>query len=565
MKKFYSLFAAALVAGTAMAISPRQLSQQEVYPADNFQTAIEQSRKAVMTDGVVVKGDKVSTSGTNWTVRMNVNPDRWVDLLVFGADRVTYPFEVLPYYWASLYMYDSDAASTAATRLYFDACWPAQAYLDHSQEDDWWIDEDNFDWDRAVEEYGSLEAAQAPASIESMAEVMTAEQFPLYEYPYGYLPGYYGLFNMQLFGAYNCVYKGTSPLWLKPGVAGSTSISMEGAAYLLFNSYDSETMDVDYTIYAPMGPTDDAGGISSVTVTLSDQVQETASVFGWDPINLTPSEVHIFNVGEASADLEIGTLDGSIYAMGDLFEDFEPSQLYYVAYCTSPLTFEGTYNETSLPEGPTVEGSEYPANDQYNFFTNYVTLDLNSDPENTNPEGLAALMDWEGDSSGFLVNVIKPGLLFSGYYRRDISDSLTAAQLLGATGYLYAWGGTPYPGDEEAGGIRPKVGFGDKTNGFNSHFSTSLGAVVNVKFTGEVNFHYSADDYTLVRKVPAVGNADANTLSVKGIASESFAPVVGTEYYNFQGIRLNNAPEQGIYIVREVKADGTVSTKKVAK
>ena len=99
----------------------------------------------------------------------------------------------------------------------------------------------------------------------------------------------------------------------------------------------------------------------------------------------------------------------------------------------------------------------------------------------------------------------------------------------------------------------------------NSHFVSNLGADVSVAFKGDLKYHYDATNYMKVKECPAVGTADASTLAVEEIAADGNAPVIGREYYNFQGIRLNEAPQKGLYMVREMKADGTVSVKKIAR
>lgn len=571
MKKFYSLFAATLVAGTAMAFSPRQISELQAQATPGAAQKVAMNHEAIAAGlGTTLNAPgRVSTSGANWTVRINVNANRWCDLLVFGEDRFKYSFEELPGYWVTFYTYDDNKEKP--TRIFFDAYWPAQAYLDHGNQEDWFLnpgeDDEIFDWERAAEEYGSMEAAQAPASIESMAKVINEEGqvSPLYEFPYGSLPAYYGLFNMQLMGQNSCTYKGTPNLWLKAGVSsGSGSVNMDGAAYLNIKEYDPESMDVTFEMFAPMG-TANSQYVVTVKGTVQDEVTESAAVFGFAPINLTPDEVHIFNLGEANADYEMG--DG--YTLGDFYEDFQPANMYYVAYCTAPLTFEGKYTATTVPVEVAVTGSQ-AATDEFNYFTSYLTLAANADPENTVPEGLATYTWYKFDKDGFLTNEIGPGFLWpSDYFSPQCNDSQTVLKYMGGDGALFGWNSAPYPDLNEKGelqGVIAKIGFGDKTNGFNSYYKSSLGSLVSVKFTGNVKYHYDSRDYTKVKEVPAVGTSDANTLGVKAISgNESNAPVVGVEYYNFQGVRMANAPQKGLYIVRELKADGTVSVKKVAK
>lgn len=579
MKKFYAILAASLVVGTASAASTRTIAKQTASLAPGAKEMVAKAH-ADIAAGIVgedysMKPSKVSQSGKEWTVRINNNSLKWCDMLVFGQEpnTIKYTFEEMPQYWVTLYTYDDN--DDKPTRIYYDCVWPAQAVLDHYGEEAWYInfneDDEIFNWEKAAQEYGSMEAAQAPASIESFAALLKSEESAIFQFPYGSLPAFYGLFNMQLMDQNSCTYQGTTGYWLKAGTrsAGSNSINMEGAAYLAIDAFDADVNDISFTMFAPMGPANATTHEVTVRGTVSDVITgETAAVFGFKDIDITPSEMHIFNLGAADDSYVMGTYNGQEYALGDIFEDFTPAQMYYVAWCTSPLTFEGAYGETELPTSVKSTSSTVTM-DSYNWFTDYVTLVPNADPENTNPEGLATLIDWEVDNDGYITNAIEPGLMFTSYYLikqgRPVLDTQIVVGTLSPNCSIQGWGQSPYPGDEEEGQVVCKFGFGDKTFGYNSRFCTGLGAVVNMKYTGDVKYHYDSTDYNVVKTIKAIGNADAGTVGVKTIAGVSDAETVATEYYNFQGLRLNEAPVKGMYIVREYKADGTVVAKKVAK
>lgn len=57
---------------------------------------------------------------------------------------------------------------------------------------------------------------------------------------------------------------------------------------------------------------------------------------------------------------------------------------------------------------------------------------------------------------------------------------------------------------------------------------------------------------------------DVATSGINAVAVDN-SPVVTTEYYNFQGQRLNNAPENGMFIVKSIKANGSYNATKVVK
>lgn len=574
MKKFYAILAASLVAGTAMAASPRTIAKQTASFAPGAKEVVAKNHAEIAAglagEEYAVKPSKASNSGKNWTMRVNVNAQRWCDMLVFGQapNQIRYSFEEMPQYWVTFYTYDDN--KNAPTRIYFDAVWPAQAVFDHFDEEEWYLNygdpnKEIFNWEKAAEAYGSMEAAQAPVKLEDMAKSLTEEKSALFQFPYGSLPAFYGLFNMQLMEENSCTYQGTTGYWLKEGTASADGrVNMDAAAYFAIDEFDAEVNDMSYTFHAPMG-TANAQHVVTVKATVDDKVTgETAAVFGFNEINLTPSEMHIFNLGAADKEFLMGEYEGEKYTLGDMFEEFKPAQMYYVAWCTSPLTFEGKYGEAELPVTPTSTESSVTT-DAFNYFTDYVTLAPNADPENTNPEGLATLIDWTVDADNFITNAIEPGLMFTGYYNRNAPDTQIVVRLLSPECTVYGWGQVPFPGEESEGQVVCKFGFGDKNDGYNSRFSTSLGAVINMKYTGKVKYHYDETDYRVSKEIDAIGNANAGTLGVKTITSVSNAETVATEYYNFQGIRLNDAPVKGMYIVREYKADGTVVAKKVAK
>lgn len=55
------------------------------------------------------------------------------------------------------------------------------------------------------------------------------------------------------------------------------------------------------------------------------------------------------------------------------------------------------------------------------------------------------------------------------------------------------------------------------------------------------------------------------TSGIEDIVAESDAEVIAVEYYNIQGQKLNVAPENGLYIQKAIKADGTVKASKLVK
>lgn len=107
------------------------------------------------------------------------------------------------------------------------------------------------------------------------------------------------------------------------------------------------------------------------------------------------------------------------------------------------------------------------------------------------------------------------------------------------------------------------------TYGLNFVFGSGMtnGYAIRGSYTGDIIMHNTPDQWLTMTTLPAVGNVDANVLNRDTAveAVESDAPVVSKAFYNFQGQRLSSEPESGMYIIRAVKADGTVKSTKVAK
>lgn len=567
MKKFYAFMAASLVAGTAMAVSPKVTQGMKTAAFDYSKAPlVEQAHQNVMTNPDVtyqLKSSKVDVN-TDWLVRVALNQRTFVDLV--SAD---YTFEEAPYYWYTMSF--SNQTQTPSIAVY-DYIIPCLAVLEHDEDESWWVgtgDDQIFDWDKAAQEYGSKEAAMAPAPFSVICEKMS--QYYMGVIGYGYLAPY-------ACWSYNTsTWNGTQSYFLRPAVRTSSGWNYDNAGKLYLESADDETGDIKCHFYAPIGTRVQSGSdyvFGQLVGTLEDDVVETTALFtGFGISKMNVGEVHIFNMGAATEDYEFTYNNGTTskkYSFGNIF-DFEtgyvPSNMYFVAWCDPALTFEGQYGEASLPNVPKGSSSDITI-DQVNWFKATVLLAENDDPANQNPEGTAYLKGYSCDKDGFLTTPVAPGFVFSAYYLRACPDSQPLAGEFGALGQWYEEVTPPYYETDKQGNVTnyTKMGFGDKAAGFNGYLICDNGALVEYTFTDKIYYHYEVDNYVkAVKEIDAVGTADANvTTGVKNIAV-SDAETVATQYYNFQGMRLNEAPRHGIYIVREIKADGSVVSKKVAK
>ncbi|MBQ9073112.1 MAG: hypothetical protein IJY30_01410, partial [Muribaculaceae bacterium] len=59
--------------------------------------------------------------------------------------------------------------------------------------------------------------------------------------------------------------------------------------------------------------------------------------------------------------------------------------------------------------------------------------------------------------------------------------------------------------------------------------------------------------------------ASIGEAGIDNVAADSDAEVVATEYFNIQGQKLNAVPETGIFVKKNIKADGSVKAVKVVK
>lgn len=557
MKKFYVLFAASLLAGSMMA-APVQKKTGKVEKFDVKKSAlVEQAHyetvNGIGTENYVMKSQKAD--GANYLVRVKKNDRTFPELVV--AD---YTFDQAPYYWFTM---SFDNMAQNANIAVYDFILPCVAVLDHDEDQDWWVgsgENQMFNWDKAAEVYGSKEAAQAAPSLAQMSEALKG--FYMGVIGYGYL------------GVYQCwtynesTWAGKAQYYLKPAVEGSDGKwNYDGASKLYLSSYNEDTdqltVGFDATIGTKVGAAGEETFGQAVGTMVSDNVVAEPLITGWAPNDMEIGEVHFFNLGSApDYKFMYGQTSPKQYQLGGskancLYENYEPSQLYYVVFCDPELTFDGQYGEADLPAVP--KGNN-PAVDQVNWFRAYMTLEANDDPENVNPKGVGVLSidNYRADNYGYLAATLKGGMIFGSYYLKACNDSQVLAGGLGSLGQFYGELAVPYSRQDKKGVVTEtsEIGIGDPEKGFYGRIITDAGATVEFSHKGTVMYHYDMDDYNAVKEISATG-------AVKGVGVDS--ETVATDYYNFQGIRLNGAPEKGIYIVREYKADGTVVSRKVAK
>lgn len=562
MKKIYAFLAASLAVGT-MAATPVPKKTPVLAKFDVTKAALVEKAHQEVINGIGTQEFKVKpqrAGGDQYLVRTRKNAERYIDLV--NGD---FEFDDAPYYWFTISFDDMNGDIAV-----YDYNMPCVAMLQHDDQNaadftDWWTQTSNgydFNWDKAAQVYGSKEKAQRAPTFEEITQIMNGYQMGIVAY------GYLTVYNCW---SYNpSTWADQQGYFLRAGVinAAGTDFDLTNSAKLLFGEYSAADETFTVAFDAPMGTVvdDGAGGqvFGQLVGTLSslEGFTTTPILTGWEPTEMEIGEVHLFNLGSApdyqfSFDNDLYQLGGS--QAGCLYENYEPSQLYYMAFCGPELTFEPKIEEATLPSVPSAY--EQPTIDQINWFRGYITLEPNNDPANVNPKGEAKLdiTNYMGDRDGYLVNSLRPGMWFGAYYLRNCPDSQPLAGSLGSVGEFLGEFSIPNCTQNFKTGevTKPSViGIGDAEKGFYGDIITDAGTNVVFNHKGMIYYHYDSEDYTAYKEIAATGG-------VQGVGVE--AETVATDYYNFQGIRMNNAPEQGIYIVREHKADGTVVSHKVVK
>jgi len=281
----------------------------------------------------------------------------------------------------------------------------------------------------------------------------------------------------------------------------------------------------------------------------------------WDTIG----EVHIFNGGPQ----KFG--DEWTWNYENAFEG--TLNFYYLAMCDETVTYNAitedgeylyNYEEDSLPANESSSGSimygapSYPlvADTHYIYLAGALWA-----PENSQPYGKWEMKMPEMET---VDNRQKYKQIPEAYNLVVYTNEMDGTQ----DGFHGSYEGYTQPGVPES----CFIGIGDKTNGLNFLFGSSMnyGHYIYGTFKGDIMLHNTPNKWRSdITKLPAVANEDADYVGewsgVESVMEESNAPVVSRSFYNFQGQRLSSEPENGMYIIRSVKADGTVKAEKVAK
>lgn len=554
MKKIYTLLAAACVGVSAMAVNPAmvQLKKDVSISPEKIQAlSARQIDATMLKDNGVDRVIKITDAEGN----------QWSELITLvgtlqDALGLNLTFEDFPFYTVLLSNQAMYQGANTQVSLYLN--WPAKASMDRDlykeREDGQGL---IFDVEAAKAKYG--ETALDPMTFDEMKELMG--ETPFYAYPGLYYnptiigrEAFGGSMGEQIYASNTVNGNAAYPV---SATDNGESMDIVNATSWMWQSFDDATSDVETDLQYKYSSTN----TGSMTGAIGVQLTGAAIVLGfsdivWDNIG----QVHIFNAGRQ----EYG--DDWTWNLQESFDG--ALNMYYLAMCDNTMAYIATetatgkevtsYTDTELPvyHGTRVitGGTDFVVEEDYHF--NWVAGAIWA-PENADkPYGTWTMAMPKDDGSNF-VQTAAPYNLF---YR----DSSACGDQMG---FYIMYEGYLFPATPE----KTILGIGDKDYGLNFRFATAT--TFNHSFIGTytdpIYYHAIPNEWTkyenLDVKVPGMTNnaIDADPSSVESV--ESDAPVVSATYYNFQGQRLSSEPESGMYIIRAVKADGTVKATKVAK
>lgn len=564
MKKIYALLAGAFVAVSAAAtpfaagpVSAKLTKMPAAEPMQFTQAPVMTISPNQAPDGVqrVIKDGR----GNEWNMMIR-NFMTCVD--AFGMKNqqtgVPYTFEDFPFH---LVLIAAQPSQNTVYQLY--TIWPCVAYCDPECYTE---DDSDIDWEKAATTFGSKEAAQAPCSIEQFRECAFWKQGESPIIPV--LDGLYGIPSVVPVQG-SAVIDGDSQSFSYKACtldANTSQLGMQGGSYFLWDSYDPDYHEVSMNFNLAIGEADaQTGLVTTASRTEVFALSGDPVILGFIPLVYEIGELHIFNCGLTDIDTD--------YGMAYLHE-YDAVNRYYLTWCHPSMSYMGVNQQQEVnawdadrlsggvlhgiqPIALTSSTGEY----EFTFFRTALFAPAGeAGLENLTGKWTMPKPNYVANSRGEIDDWLShptPYELVPGYYDFGACDQ---------DGFLgIIQGYSVYPEVELS-----FVGYGDKEEGFTFRYSSEgwrdnyiLGSM-----TGEAYYHSDPGNFDTISMIPTIGNGDTNVLNTEGNsveAVESNAPVVNTQYFNLQGQRMNVAPAHGIFIQRDIKADGTVKTMKVAR
>ena len=533
MKKIFTLLAAAAVAVSAFAM-PTDLTHSRQLTHKLDATKVESSNLKV------IKSTRIVDKNTNkqWTCVLSMSTPWWEGL---GVDMVEYP------YMRVIVVLNADDGNNS---FQYDMTWPLYGALNNACMAE---DEDGqpyLNTEAVTEIYGADKVGVAMSYDDFVAEAGDGLFFCLDSFYYTpCIVAPTAIYSDPLSATIN----GTACMPNPCTITSTGTINYQNGMYLDWSAFDEEASEAD--IQTSGKYVTEAGSTSYIT--FEGDFSGDAILFGLANINWdSVGEVHIFNGGRQEF--------GDDYTWD--YDEFEGAlNYYYLAFfdknsCSYDAVLTATnekicaYSDTELPDGYMIQagrsytGSPFMIGNDWDWFGGAIWASENTEF----PYGVWTMDELDPEQLYGIPEANK--LMYKGYSERD-----------GLNGCFNSYFQTGLPGSQ--------IGVGDKNLGLNFKIYT--------QFTGEkyiygtykgsnILFHNVPDAWTSkIESLPICSNdGDYNVITGGNVAVEaveSDAPVVSRSFYNFQGQRLNAEPETGMYIIRSVKADGTVKATKVAK
>ena len=559
MKKFYTLLTAAAVASSAMALSPKdfkslQLANSNLPEAVSYQ----QIQAPVNTPDGMQRVINTSDGGTEWAELLSIAEPLVLVRTSQDGTQTPVPFEEYPYYRMILACQPMTQGDD--TMIQFLITWPSYGALD----DDCWDFETEDGQQIAVRvNVDKCKAKYGDKAMKAMSYddfVAAWNSTTIYMYPF-----FERRPQIAFNGAIN--WKGATVYPMFAAIQNDQYV-LTNATSIDWAEFDAETSDVEMSFnipYSGQAPNQSAGQNGNLAGVASFQLKGAATALGFAPIAWdTIGQVHIFNAGRQTQD----DMYGVNYDVA-----FNPLNYYYLAMSDASYGYQGYdqnqklvfgYGDDTLPMnssgtvGPPSFRFADGADDNFAYIAGALWAPENSET----PFGL-----WKMAESKYTVNAAGTGI--ESYDMAPMAYNLVeylncaVGSQDGLHGAYGGYGLSAVPGESY-------IGIGDKTKGLNFSvaFNLTNGYPIVGSYQGDFYFHPTPGKWTSdIQEISAVGNVDADAISAASSVQtiESNSPVVSKTFYNFQGQRLSAEPEHGMYIIRAVKADGSVKTTKVAR
>ena len=575
MKKIYPFLIGTMVAATSFAAVPMQNQRLENATISPMSIQrLQEVKQNIMTKSFDnVKNDgpmRIVTNqdGKEWSLMIAIAGP----LQLITVDDQLTTLKDFPFYEAVISTQDASQGGTNFIPM--EATWPAKVMFSEN-ENIWNRDAEgrliDLNETEVLKEFATMDEALAPVTYEEFAAKFEDNAIMLYMldgiyYQPQLLPSYQMGENVAMNWNGNKYFPMVGTLDQATG-----KFDLSNATNFKWTKFDMELSDVDIELIAPYATyTTAANGaiqLGSKAGTASAILSGEATTLGFADVSFDAlGEVHIFNEGR----ITYGTSPQSwSYSTA-----FDPMNLYFLCFCSEGYGYMATdqngnqvqnFTENTLPKGNTgtfgVPGYRFEGSDgSLTFFKAGLWAPENSET----PYGLWSMAESQYETSADGKQITK--------YLTPVTPYNLVQALNCSAGTNEGFSGA-YQGYSLA--AEPKnswIGIGDKDFGFNFKFAATMtnGYYIKGYSKEDIFYHPTPNKWVSdIQALPAVGNQEFNALEQGNSSSidstVSDAPVVSTSYYNFQGQRLASEPQEGLYIVRSVKADGTVVAKKVAK